>query len=185
MKRGIIIAVAAISMAGAASASIFTKLPEGATAARGSASAPVGVSDAAPPAVKPSLFQARLAEPSAEPTAKPAPAAVERRSPVVARQKPVPLQVASRPPVPLPSADTSEAYAKGEAGASAKAVTSPSRSDDQAGEKAARAAIEADGYKGVEVLRKGDNGIWYAKAMRGKTEVQLVVDLKGSVTTAE
>ena len=50
-----------------------------------------------------------------------------------------------------------------------------------AGDGAAKAAIEADGYKGVKVLRQGPNGIWYAKAMRGKTEVGLTVDAGGRV----
>jgi hypothetical protein len=31
------------------------------------------------------------------------------------------------------------------------------------------------------VLRKGQNGVWHAKALRGKTEVMLTVDASGSV----
>ena len=46
-----------------------------------------------------------------------------------------------------------------------------------------RAAIEADGYKGVTVLGKGTDGTWRAKAYRGKTEVQLTVDGTGRVST--
>jgi hypothetical protein len=48
-----------------------------------------------------------------------------------------------------------------------------------------RAAIQADGYKGVQVLRKGVNGVWHAKAMRGTAEVLLAVDSRGNVTTAD
>jgi hypothetical protein len=48
-----------------------------------------------------------------------------------------------------------------------------------------RASIQADGYKGVQVLRKGVNGVWHAKAMRGTTEVLLVVDSSGNVTTGD
>ena len=48
--------------------------------------------------------------------------------------------------------------------------------------KAAKAAIEADGYKAVNVLGKGGNGTWRAKAYRGATEVQLVVDITGRVS---
>ena len=44
------------------------------------------------------------------------------------------------------------------------------------------AAIEADGYKGAKVLRQGANGIWYAKAMRGTTEVSLTIDATGRVS---
>ena len=52
----------------------------------------------------------------------------------------------------------------------------------KAGESAAKAAIEADGYKGVKVLRQGVNGMWYARAMRGTTEVPLTVDAAGHVS---
>ena len=55
-------------------------------------------------------------------------------------------------------------------------------SSDPAGEKAVRAAIEADGYKGVTVIRKGANGVWHASALRGKTTVMLTVDGSGSVS---
>ena len=52
-------------------------------------------------------------------------------------------------------------------------------------ENVARASIQADGYKGVQMLRQGANGAWHAKALRGQTEVLLVVDSRGGVTTAE
>ncbi len=45
-----------------------------------------------------------------------------------------------------------------------------------------RAAIEADGYKGVNVLGKGGSGTWRAKAYRGQTEVRLTVDGTGRVS---
>ncbi len=173
MKRGIMVAVAAISMAGAASASIFTTSPDSAAAARGAATSQSSAGDVAPDA------------------GKPPPAAAESNGIVAARRNPVPLQVASRPPVRLPSVDASESYAKGEADASAKAMPSasgtddPALSDDQPGASTARAAIEADGYKGVQILQKGANGTWHAKAMRGRTEVRLVVDATGSVSTAD
>ena len=54
---------------------------------------------------------------------------------------------------------------------------------DRSDRTAARAAIEADGYKGVTVLGKGTDGTWRAKAYRGKTEVQLTVDGTGRVST--
>lgn len=47
---------------------------------------------------------------------------------------------------------------------------------------AAKAAIEADGYKRVSALVKATNGAWRAKAFRGSTEVQLTVDSTGSVS---
>ena len=66
----------------------------------------------------------------------------------------------------------------------------PAKPGDESGEKSAdkvagssaKAAIEADGCKGVRVLRQGANGVWHARALRGKTEVMLTVDGQGSVT---
>ena len=57
-----------------------------------------------------------------------------------------------------------------------------SRTGEAAGESAAKAAIEADGYKRAKVVRQGENGLWYAKAMRGTTEVSLTVDATGRVS---
>ena len=49
-------------------------------------------------------------------------------------------------------------------------------------EAAAKAAIEADGYKGVRALARGSDGVWKASALRGQTEVQLSVGPTGSVS---
>jgi L-alanine-DL-glutamate epimerase-like enolase superfamily enzyme len=54
--------------------------------------------------------------------------------------------------------------------------------DAPAENSAAKAAIEADGYRNAKVVRQGENGIWYAKAMRGTTEVSLTVDATGRVS---
>jgi hypothetical protein len=48
--------------------------------------------------------------------------------------------------------------------------------------EAAKAAVEADGYKRVIVLGRGPNGTWRVKGNRGNTEVLLTVDEAGSVT---
>jgi hypothetical protein len=47
----------------------------------------------------------------------------------------------------------------------------------------ARESIEADGYTDVEGLAKGPDGLWHARALRGRMEVQLLVDRFGSVFT--
>ena len=47
---------------------------------------------------------------------------------------------------------------------------------------AAKAAVEADGYKRVTILGPGPNGAWRARGYRGDTEVGLRVDRDGSVT---
>ena len=49
-------------------------------------------------------------------------------------------------------------------------------------ETAAKAAIEADGYKGVRVLARRSDGAWKASALRGQTEVLLSVGPTGSVS---
>jgi hypothetical protein len=90
------------------------------------------------------------------------------------------MQPRQRAPVVSASDNPNEFYAKVQA-----LVAQPSAPSDRSGESAARAAIEADGYKGVQVLRRGDNGVWHAKAFRGQTEVQLTVDGRGSVTTPD
>lgn len=90
-----------------------------------------------------------------------------------AHQPPIPLvrsvpalpTTATPPDVPMPDA---------------KAQAQDDMDDVDA--RAARAAIEADGYKGVSMLGKGTNGTWRAKAYRGMTEVQLTVDVTGTVS---
>lgn len=119
MKRRIIVAAAAISMTGAASANL-----------------PV------------------LAPPS------------PREKPAAATEAPV--------------VSSAEIYAKAQA-----LVARPAAPSERSGENAARAAIEADGYKGVQELRRGENGTWHAKAFRGRSEVRLIVDARGAVTTAD
>ncbi len=104
--------------------------------------------------------------------AEPAAAPVVRKASVEVRQAPVPLLMKPRPTIELPAVDAAPA---------APAPEVPAKTSDAAGDGAAKAAIEADGYKGVKVLRQGPNGIWYAKAMRGKTEVGLTVDAGGRV----
>jgi hypothetical protein len=78
----------------------------------------------------------------------------------------------TRTPVALPDFDSA---------APASAPAAEAKASDGAGEGSAKAAVEADGYKSVKVLRKGANGLWYAEALRGKTKVLLTVDSQGSV----
>jgi hypothetical protein len=47
---------------------------------------------------------------------------------------------------------------------------------------AARAAIEADGYKGVRDLAQAPDGQWTARALRGATEIAVSVAADGSVS---
>jgi len=169
-------------MAGAAGTNLLATPSQDAASFQGAA--PKVPAGEAPPLAS----RARLAEPRTVPTAQPAPASVQRNASLEVRQAPVPLQTKPHPPVNLPAADITEATAKGEVGPSAKAeavASAPAATNDQFSETAVRASIQADGYKGVQVLRKGVNGVWHAKAMRGTTEVLLVVDSSGNVTTGD
>jgi hypothetical protein len=45
----------------------------------------------------------------------------------------------------------------------------------------ARKRIEMDGYRDVQGLAKGADGLWQGTAMRGNTSVQVTVDRAGNV----
>jgi hypothetical protein len=45
----------------------------------------------------------------------------------------------------------------------------------------AQKRIEQDGYKSVQNLQKGDDGLWHGDAMRGNTKVKVTVDRAGRV----
>jgi len=128
------------------------------------------------------------AAPIAAPLAtRPAPASTVQtvqKASVETRQAPVPFQLKPRPAVNLPPvADpATEAKPSGKPDEPKPDESSSDPAADAAGQNAARAAIEADGYKSVKVLRKGVNGVWHASALRGKTAVTLTVDAGGSVS---
>ena len=100
-----------------------------------------------------------------------APAPVAKNASFEARRAPVPLLMKPRPTIEQPIFD-----------ADAVGPEVPAKIGGGSGESAVKAAIEADGYKRAKVVRQGDNGIWYAKAMRGTTEVSLTVDAGGRVS---
>jgi hypothetical protein len=76
----------------------------------------------------------------------------------------------------------------------AKASTGPSlpteepieiaeaQKQEELDKKAAKVAVEMDGYKRATIVGKASNGAWRAKAYRGATEVLLIVDGTGSVS---
>ena len=47
---------------------------------------------------------------------------------------------------------------------------------------AVRQSIERLGYRDVRGLAEDDQGIWHGRALRGNTEVQLLVDEDGNVS---
>jgi hypothetical protein len=73
------------------------------------------------------------------------------------------------------------------AAGAAVAQTSQGPSTAHAGEHAtgqatiAQKRIEADGYKNVQGLALGSDGLWHGRAMRGSAEVQVTVDRRGNV----
>lgn len=87
-----------------------------------------------------------------------------------ARQPPVPL-VRSVRKVPVAAASPEVSMPDAEA-----------QARDDFDERAAKSAIEADGYKRVSVLGRNVDGTWRAKAYRGTTDVRLTVDGAGRVS---
>ena len=184
MKRGILVATLMMTAAGVASANLLTTAPQSVASpwpqSQPATEAPRLVV-ASSGAEKIATVPAPAGSIAAPVAPKGAPAATAHKASVEVRQAPVPFQLKPRPPVNLPPvADkdkTTDAKASGQSGDKPGETVS-----DPGGEKAARAAIEADGYKGVTVLRKGANGVWHASALRGKTTVMLTVDGSGSVS---
>jgi len=123
---------------------------------------------------KPVLAQA---SPAPEQSASPVKPTVE------VHQAPVPLLIKSRPTIEVPPAEEQQSPQQEEAKAPAAMGSDGAGANDAVGGAAAKAAVEADGYKGVKVLRKGDNGLWYAEGLRGSTKVLLMVDAQGNVTS--
>jgi hypothetical protein len=181
MKRSILVATLMVTVAGVASANLLTTRPD--VSASPQAQAATSPAPVAVPAVATAAPQATKVVQLETP---PAPAASAKHVPTVqkasvdAKQAPVPLLVKPRPPVNLPAVEEKAVDAKvGDANATAG---DQAAAGDTAGESAAKAAVEADGYKGVKILRKGVNGVWHASGLRGSTTVMLTVDASGSVS---
>ena len=187
MKRGILVATVMMTAAGVASANLLTSAPQGVASPwpqqQSATEAPrlVATANAAEKAAPAPAMAAPVAVPVTPP--KSAPAQTVHKASVEPRQAPVPYQMKPRPPVNLPPAADKDGDKPTDAKASGQSGDKPAdASADPAAEKAARAAIEADGYKGVTVLRTGANGVWHASALRGKTTVMLTVGPTGSVS---
>lgn len=186
MKRGILVATFLMTAAGVASANLVTTTShrDGSSAPQAQRAAEASPIVAAPLISGSSAESGRTAQPAAAP-AKIASVQATQKSVVEAHQAPVPFKLKPRPPVNLPPVTDK---ATSDKSPDAKANDKPAENSaeptaaDTSGENTARAAIEADGYKGVKVLRKGADGVWHASALRGKTTVMLTVDSSGSVT---
>lgn len=74
--------------------------------------------------------------------------------------------------------------ASGAAGASASPNLANAPSPPMTGAaRTAQKRIEQDGYKSVQNLERGSDGLWHGTAMRGNTPVQVTVDRSGRVST--
>jgi hypothetical protein len=89
---------------------------------------------------------------------------------------------ATRPPVPVLFQNRRLFGPAAEAAATPSSSAADTVPLGNMSEAAAKAAIEADGYKGVRALARGSDGLWKASALRGQTEVLLSVDPTGSVS---
>jgi hypothetical protein len=162
-KRGLLVLALVMTTAGVASAFAPISQPQ---------------DSAARPPARDLVMPVVSRQPTAALPVAPAPEPVIKKASVEVRQAPVPLLMKPRPPIERPAVDADAAKPE----VSAKTSDVSDESAAKSGESAAKAAIEADGYKRVKVLRQGVNGIWYARAMRGATEVPLTVDATGRVS---
>jgi hypothetical protein len=155
-KRGFLVLALVMSVAGVASA--FAPLPQDSSARQ-------PARELAMPVI--------AKEPEPAPLA-PVPEPAVKKASFDIKQAPVPLLMKARPTIETPAFD---------ADAVGPEVPLLAKTADVASDNsAAKAAIEADGYRNAKVVRQGENGIWYAKAMRGTTEVSLTVDATGRVS---
>jgi len=110
-----------------------------------------------------------------------------------APKAPVPTLLANRPPVPLVRSQPTSYFAAvdqadkstadGKPADPAQAQTAALTTDQPSPENTdAKRAIEFDGYKNVHSVVKGSDGMWHARAMRGRTEVAVRVDASGNVS---
>jgi len=118
------------------------------------------------------VFALKTDAPSSEPP-------VQRKATFEVRQAPVPIRWATTHqavPVPQENGTTISDILKQAAGNGTPAT------DPGTGAAAAKAAIEADGYKGVRGLVQTADGKWTGRALRGKTEISVTVSSDGSVS---
>lgn len=178
MKTVLVASVVLTSLAGAAAAGMMMSTPTRSigTVAERPPSRATAPTASATPVVAPMGAAVPAPTVAAPPVASPKSASVEAVRP------PVPLRVTHKPAV----ADKTVATDKkgnpdGKVGT--QAPEKPEAAIDDKSQQAARAAIEADGYKSVQILSQGSNGVWKASALRGKTRVVINVDQAGNVFT--
>ncbi|HEY4169701.1 MAG TPA: hypothetical protein VGM96_23120 [Reyranella sp.] len=111
-------------------------------------------------------------------------------APMAEAATPAPTLVSNRPPVPLVRPQPTSFFTptvrdsgNGDPADPAQAQTAALTTDQMSPEDAdAKRAIEFDGYKNVHAVVKGGDGMWHARAMRGRTEIAVRVDASGNVS---
>ena len=89
---------------------------------------------------------------------------------------------ATRPPLPVLFSHRRSFVPVNEAASTLSPSAADTARPGNMSEAAAKAAIEADGYKGVRALARGSDGVWKASALRGQIEVLLSVGPTGRVS---
>ena len=132
------------------------------------------------------LGPARGAATQSSPSPAPAPKA-EAVAPVPKAAPPT--LATSRPPVPLVRPQPTSYFtpavpdkpaADGDPAQTQTAALTTDGAPPEDGD--AKRAIEFDGYKNVHAMVKGSDGMWHARAMRGRTEIAVTVDASGNVS---
>jgi hypothetical protein len=162
MKLRFLVLALLVTTAGVASAHMLVPMP-----------GPPGVSPGSKMAPKPTLPLDQ--PPSAGPVRRTALAMTGSPRP------PVPLLLRTRRHVFVPAPEVA-GDGSPVAGDSAPLDKIVAPAGNKMSENAAKAAIEADGYKDVHALSRASDGTWTARALRGETEVSLSVDLAGNVS---
>jgi hypothetical protein len=181
MKTALIATVVLTSLAGAAAAGMVVSTSTRTTrsvAAHESLAASLPQSSTAP---APELAAAASPVAAAAPPA-PAAQSTAPSAPVEAARPPVPLRINHKRPLP-DKPQASDKKADPDKKADADKQESADTPAGQMSQQTAKAAIEADGYKGVQMLNQGGNGVWKASALRGTTRVVVNVDAAGNVFT--
>jgi hypothetical protein len=120
--------------------------------------------------------------PLPEPTSRPAASRTTTTEPAIASYAVVNRNVLEPRRAPVPLVRNVRASSASPTAPAAPVPDAQVQAQDDLDSKAAKAAVEADGYKRVTVLGKAGNGTWRAKAYRGATEVRLTVDGTGRVS---
>jgi hypothetical protein len=87
------------------------------------------------------------------------------------------MRAAAAQPPPQPEAPNNAINATGQNNSDKPLKGANSFTEDQA-----KRRIQDAGYEGVSEMKKGDDGVWRGKAMRGRSRFEASVDYEGNVS---